>query len=490
MKDIKTKSKMYNTLQEETTPNTTKDTSTSVDNLPIIEQILEKKGYDISTFKYIFLILVIIILEGLHMSFFSLMLIPLKEFYKLTDFEIKLVSGMLFLGVGTGSILSGMITNKFERTYVIKIAIGVIFISNLLLAINNYITFLIFRVTIGFCLGIIVPTGLNMLAECLPIRSRSFVLTCIWFGFTFGQLYLLTSMLVVMPNFEKDKVQTIIIFSSLLPFIILVFHLLMLEDSPRMLILRGNFDKGFIILEKWNDDALDEKTRKKIIVEVTGETTQDADIGLIFRNKFLRTSILLTMLWFFNSVISYGPGLIISLTLKNLGLQSSLDHKEIIIKQIIMCLISSPSNIIGGILSELSFLGRNKATVIGFFFSFCFFTLSTVFPDSFTIYIGLGFASLNIAFNVNTTYSCEVYPTKTRDTALGFLFFATRVGGFLSQFFYLSMYMVNMWLPYYFTIAIIVINIGLIALLPYETYGKPLDFEMEEYPEVKSSNKI
>jgi MFS family permease len=491
MEEAKTKNQKYDSLGEET-PNTTRDTASFPYHLPIIEQILEKKGYDINTFKYIFLILIIIILEGLHMSFFSQMLLPLKEYYSLTDFEIKFVSGMLFLGVGMGSILSGVITSKYERTMVIKTCISVIFVCNLLLAINSYITFLVFRVTIGFCLGVVVPTGINLLAECLPIKSRSFVLTCIWFGFTFGQLYLLTSMLFIMPNFEKEHVSTIILLSSALPFIILICHLLLLEDSPRMLILRGNYEKGFAILEHWNKEKLDDKSRKQIIAEVTGDSCNESsnDITLIFRNKFLKTSILLTMLWFLNSVISYGPGLIISLTLKNLGLQSTLHHRDIIIKQIIMVLISSPSNIIGGLLSELSFLGRNKATMLGFFFAAICFIFCILFPSSFTVNIGLGFACLNIAFNVNTTYSCEVYPTKIRDSALGFLFFATRVGGFLSQFFYLSMYLINMWLPYYFTVAIIIINIGLIALLPYETYGKPLDFDMEEYPEVKTSDKI
>jgi putative MFS transporter len=491
MEAKKTKNQMYDTLPEETTANTTKDISQEINTLPIIEQILEKKGYDINTLKYVFLVFCIIVLEGLHMSFFSTMLIPLREFYQLSDFEIKFVSGMLFLGVGTGSILSGMITNKYERTDVINICLVITFVSNLLLAINSYITFLIFRVTIGFCLGVIVPTALNLLAECLPIRSRSFVLTCVWVAFTVGQLYLLTSMLILMPNFEKDQVQTIIIITSSMPLVILIAHLYLLEDSPRMLIINGRNEEGLRILERWNGEPINEHMRKQIINEVTRDCSKEdgnMDFTLIFKNRYLKTSILLTMLWFFNSVISYGPGLIISLTLKRLGVNptATMEHRDIILNQIVMCLISSPSNIIGGALSEIPSLGRNKATILGFFFSAIFFTLCIVFTSSFTILLGLGFAALNIAFNVNTSYSCEVYPTKTRDTALGFLFFATRVGGFLSQFFYLSMYMINMWLPYYFTIAIIIINIGLLSLLPYETYGKPLDVQFEEEVDEKT----
>jgi hypothetical protein len=76
---------------------------------------------------------------------------------------------------------------------------------------------------------------------------------------------------------------------------------------------------------------------------------------------------------------------------------------------------------------------------------------------------------------VNHTYCLEVYPTRIRDNALGFLFAARRLGGFLSQVIYIPLNNVDKWLPYYFTAGILVINVGLLCFLPYETYNTALD---------------
>jgi len=72
-----------------------------------------------------------------------------------------------------------------------------------------------------------------------------------------------------------------------------------------------------------------------------------------------------------------------------------------------------------------------------------------------------------------------VYPTKIRDQAVGFLFFCTRIGGFSSQILYLYLNGIGIWYPYYFTIGFIIANFVLIYLLPFETYGQPLDVDYD-----------
>jgi AAHS family 4-hydroxybenzoate transporter-like MFS transporter len=476
----------YDTIPEE---QVTASNKTNKD-IPEIDRILEKQGYSIHTLKYILIVFLIISLEGLHMTMFQLMIIPLTNYFQMSDFQIKFVSGILFVGVGAGSFSSGVVTSKYDRSYVINLFLSIIFISNVLIGVTkSFGIFIILRLIIGYSLGLIVPACLNLLAECLPIKNRAFVLTCVWCSFQIGQLYLLTIMLAFMPNFEIEQVQLVILLSSFLALGTMFTSIGFLEDSPRMLILKGKHEEGFRILEQWNGDKLCNSNKNKIIAELSHDPSveQTKDITLLFKKKMGKLTILLTMVWFFDSVMSYGTGVVTVLTMKSLGVEHSMTNREIIINQMIMTLIAFPSNILGGYLSELSFLGRNKTTNVGFFFAVIFVGLAILFPAYFTLFIGLFFAFTSIAFNVNTTYSCEVYPTKIRDVAMGFLFFSTRVGGFLSQFFYLSMSNINKWLPYYFTILVVLINMIFVYMMPYETYGKPLDIDLDsEEKEVKT----
>jgi len=49
----------------------------------------------------------------------------------------------------------------------------------------------------------------------------------------------------------------------------------------------------------------------------------------------------------------------------------------------------------------------------------------------------------------------------------------------------MTMNNINIWLPYYFTIFLILISMALIYLMPYDTYGKPLDIDVGSDDELK-----
>ena len=80
-----------------------------------------------------------------------------------------------------------------------------------------------------------------------------------------------------------------------------------------------------------------------------------------------------------------------------------------------------------------------------------------------------------IAFNIIGTYTCEIYPTKIRDMANGFLFFNARLCGVISQFIGVRLDYLGLFFPYYI-IGISAISGGILVYsLPYETMGKSLD---------------
>jgi len=270
-----------------------------------------------------------------------------------------------------------------------------------------------------------------------------------------GSFFVQIIMLNVMPNFETNKVKLTLLLSSLFPFLALLLGLCMIEDSPRNLILRNKEKEALLILEKYSLVPLSSEEIKNIINDVKDGANKELsnDIKEIFNKKFMFLTIVLSFAWFLNSCVFYGTNLVSTLTMKIIGQESNLSNTQIIIDQIIVNFIGLPSNVIGGILSEISFLGRKKSILLALIISLVLMFLLILIPKNFTIYFGLYLAFMTIAFNITITYSCEVFPTKIRDQAMGFLYFATRIGGFLSQIVYLYFQGFGIWYPYYFSVS-------------------------------------
>lgn len=290
-----------------------------------------------------------------------------------------------------------------------------------------------------------------------------------------------------MPNLEVSKLGLTIGLSSSLSFLTLILMFFFLKDSPRNLILMNKDKEAVEQIEVLVNRKLRDEEIERLIKEVHNVNSEvGSSIFDIFEKKFLYLTILLTFIWFINSVVTYGPYLVYTLTMKALNNQSEKSHRQIIINQIIVSSINIPASLFGGILSELPFLGRNKATSLTMFLAFITMIFLIYVPSRFAMLFGIFQAFIGVAFNTNTTYSCEVYPTKIRDHAVGYLFFSTRIGGFISQILYILFNSMGVWYPYYFTGGFIALNIILVILLPYETFGHPLDFDFNSQ---KSKNE-
>ena len=96
-------------------------------NKNVIDQIINKYSYGWITLKVYSLVGLILCVEGIHMTFFSVILIPMKKYFFMNDFQTYIVTSLFFLGVGIGSFLAGFLTEKFSRLRIINL-------SNLIIA--------------------------------------------------------------------------------------------------------------------------------------------------------------------------------------------------------------------------------------------------------------------------------------------------------------------------------------------------------------------
>jgi hypothetical protein len=302
----------------------------------------------------------------------------------------------------------------------------------------------------------------------------------VWISYGLSNLFILFTMLIVMPNLETNKVKPTLFIISLLPLIILIINGIFLEDSPRNLILQRQNEKAFEILEEYNGEKLNETEKNTIINEVFSEENKcNPELKEIFTPRLRKTSILLALAWFFCEIYLGGCILILSLTLKKLmGTNEHLiTNRDITIGQIIVVAFNTPCQLVA-ILTEFKTFGRNKTNMILMAIGLVFVLFACFFPQNFSVLIGLFCFFSGASYNILSSYSCEVYPTRLRDQAMGFMYGCTMLGGALAQLFYIQLNNLYVFAPYYFTAGLMVIYILLIYLLPFETYGVPLDVDI------------
>lgn len=448
---------------------------------PMIDQILDKYGYGWIIWKNIILTGLILLSEGMEFTLFSSMIIPLTSLFNLSEFTLEVIASIQFVTIGLGSLSVNFLTIRFLRPITINCSLLVLLISHILMSsFDNLIAFVIFRLIIGYALGVAVPMSINLLTEYLPLRFRASVLVSVWFFYSIGQIGLLVLILLLMPNYEKTQVRSVLLYSTLFIAISLIFTFFVVEDSPRNLILKQKEEEAFKILEKVNEKPLNDEMKKMIVREVSRGVNEATGSSLkdIFDKKFLKTTLLLSAIWIINSLLFYGTLIILPLTLKTLGLtDKNTTNQELIVKQITIAVLGSLSLFISGWVTEIPIFGRKNTTILAYVFSLIFAILICALPAHFSVFIGICWAFVGVSFNVSTAYSCEIYPTKIRDTAIGFLFALTRFGGFISQYLFLGLNSLGVMIPYYICVGVLVFSIVIVFLLPYETYGTPLDYD-------------
>lgn len=431
-----------------------------------------------------------IIADGIEMTLMGLFVIPITKYYSLNEFEIQVISSILFLGVALGSYVSSYMVHFLFRKKTLHYGYILLLSSHIILSFSfHYYLFAIARFLIGVALGIIIPVSLNLLSEFLPGNSRALVLTGIWAFFSLGQGLQASIMLIGMPNLETSKMKYVLF--SLTIFILIAF---VLNDkfgieSPKHLILKEQYEEGFKVLNEMllskNEEELTYDEKEAIIQENKSLSNclskSKIDIENLFSEHMYTTTLFTILLMFILSFLFYGILLISTLTMRKLNIYetNNTNYSQIIINQIIVAFCSMPGNIIGGILCEIKKIGRRKTICLGFIIStLCSFSI-IIFRSQYTILYSMYLFFVNISFNVCLTYVVEIYPTQLRDTSSGFLFACLRISGFFSQYLYLAFHIWHYMLPYYFSGIISALAIVITIKLPYDPSNQEFDCKFE-----------
>jgi putative MFS transporter len=446
-----------------------------------IQEIYEQYGYGLTTIKFLFIGGCVIGSYGVHLSLFGLLEKPFKIAYNLsTDLEEGLASSALFLGLAIGSFVLSLVKQaKYFRKAILISFCFLLTLCQVLMALIFYpIPFIIFRFIAGACIGVIVPVSYTLLTEYLPLKRRSFMLNVLWVSYTVARSIILITMLIYMPDLQVEQTQTVLLLNLIVPGVTLIACIFLVKDSPRNLILINRSEDAFVILDGMLGRSLSEEERRNVYDDVKTGMNQELEGSVcdMFSLKLLRSSISMIVVWSIHGFVFYGTFLTSSQTIIDLG-HKDTSNRDALIGQFIICASLSPPVFVVGILTEIKAIGRKKTYLISYIISAIGILLATIFTSQFAILYAIGSSFMGAGMNLGNSYASEVYPTKIRGSAISFLYFISRIFVALSQVAYLWIYKGGILLPYYISVGLIIILLIGIALLPYETYNKPLDID-------------
>ncbi|XP_053169837.1 putative transporter SVOPL [Scomber japonicus] len=422
------------------------------------------------------------IVEAMEIMLLAVVSPEIRCEWRLDDWQVGLVSTIVFLGFMVCGVLGGYLADRYGRW---KVVFGGFvwsaYFSLLTSFAPSYSWFIFLRSMVG-CGVAGVSQGFVLKTEFIPAKHRAFLLplaTVFWM--TGSMLIIVLGMLVVPTMGWRWMIRL-----SVTPSIILIFLFKFIPESARYNVSAGNVQAAVDTLNriaKMNRSSLPPGRLMEPPV------TERGSWRTLLSPAFRKTSFLLWYSWFVASFSYYGSVLSSSELLeKNLLCMTDQirrpheagrcycipfglsDYQTLLIS----CLgevALVPLNI-----GMLSLVGRRKSLMLLQLLSAILFLMINICTTmfGFTVLLFLLRSLVSMNFNVVYIYTAEVYPTAARSLGMGFCTSFSRIGGMIAPFIaqvLMSQSVILALSP--FSVSCVICAAGSF-LLPIETKGRAL----------------
>ncbi|XP_072309675.1 putative transporter SVOPL [Eucyclogobius newberryi] len=427
------------------------------------------------------------IVEAMEIMLLAVVSPEIRCEWRLKDWQVALVSMIVFLGFMVCGVLGGYLADRYGRWKVVFAGfVWSAYFSLLTSFAPTYGWFIFLRSMVG-CGVAGVSQGFVLKTEFIPAKYRAFLLPLATIFWMLGSMLIIILGMLVVPTLGWRWMIRI----SVAPSVLLIFLFNFIPESARYHVSAGNIPAALKTLQKiakMNRASLPQGQL------VEPPSTERGNWRILFNPTFRRTSLLLWYTWFVASFAYYGSVLSSSELLeKNLLCVTNPDHEQQIKHRledgICYCipfgyndyqtlLISSlgevalvPLNI-----GLLNIFGRKMSLTVLQLLAAIFFMLLNVCTTmfGFTVLFFLLRSLVSMNFNVVYIYTAEVYPTAARSLGMGFCTSFSRIGGMIAPFIaqvLMSRSVITALCP--FAVACLVCALGNF-LLPIETRGRAL----------------
>ncbi|XP_071359133.1 putative transporter SVOPL isoform X1 [Trachinotus anak] len=427
------------------------------------------------------------IVEAMEIMLLAVVSPEIRCEWRLENWQVALVSTMVFLGFMLCGAVSGYVADRYGRW---KVVFGGFvwsaYFSLLTSFAPSYGWFIFLRSMVG-CGVAGVSQGFVLKTEFIPAKHRAYLLPLATIFWMMGSMLIIILGMLVVPVLGWRWMIRI----SVTPSVLLIFLFKFIPESARYHVSAGNIQAAVKTLQriaKMNRAALPPGQ----LVEPAEK--ERGNWRILLSSSFRRTSLLLWYSWFVASFAYYGSVLSSSELLeKNLLCVTDADQEHQVKHRqedgLCYCIpfgLRDYQTLLISCLGEvalvpvniclLNVFGRKISLMILQLLAAILFMMVNICTTmfGFTVLLFLLRSLVSMNFNVVYIYTAEVYPTVARSLGMGFCTSFSRIGGMIAPFIaqvLMSQSVILALTP--FAVACVVCALGNF-LLPIETKGRAL----------------
>ncbi|XP_060886348.1 putative transporter SVOPL isoform X2 [Labrus mixtus] len=427
------------------------------------------------------------IVEAMEIMLLAVVSPEIRCEWRLEDWQVALVSMMVFLGFMVCGVLSGYVADRYGRW---KVVFGGFvwsaYFSLLTSFAPSYGWFIFLRSMVG-CGIAGASQGFILKTEFIPAKHRAYLLPLASIFWMLGSMLIIVLGMSVVPTLGWRWMIRI----SVTPSIILIFLFKFIPESARYNVSAGKVQAAMDSLQKIADMNGTSLPAGRLMEPPVSER---GSWRILLSSVYRRTTLLLWFSWFVASFGYYGSVLSSSelleknlLCVKDADIEHQVKHRHV--DGLCYCIpfgLNDYQTLLISCLGEvaliplniclLNVVGRRLSMTIMQMLAAIFFLMLNICTTmyGFTVLLFLLRSLVSMNFNVVYIYTAEVYPTAARSLGLGFCTSFSRIGGMIAPFIaqvLMSQSVILALCP--FAVACAVCALGNF-LLPIETKGRAL----------------
>ncbi|CEO95288.1 hypothetical protein PBRA_004054 [Plasmodiophora brassicae] len=414
-------------------------------------------------------------MEALLLSF---LLQDIKSEWNLEKGVDGLLGAVVFLGVFIGSLMSGLISDKFGRWYGFVITASMTTVFGLLSATAPSITMLcVWRFFVGVGLGG-GHTSFTLFTEFLPSENRGKMLLLNQAFWSCGAVLEVVLAWNILPHYGW---RTLLIVSAVPGIVVLALSAWM-PESPRYLAVQGRLTDARDLISRVsrvNGSSLHLQSWTLAPVPHSHHTTISEKVSVLYSAALWPTTSRLWALWFSSSLLYYG---VIFLSPRFFTNDTPQDYY---ISLLIASLAEFPALLVPYTVIDVWGRRRTLATLYAVCAVACLVLTLQLRSTLDVAIVFMARGGVSAAFISLYVVTAESYPTSLRSTGFGVASCVARMAG-ISTSFLSEDASVSLALMAFATTAAIASYVSM--HLPNETANKALPSELATLPEALDSS--
>ncbi len=185
----------------------------------------------------VFLGFCVIALDGFDIAIMGFIAPSLQQEWGVAHYELGFIISAALVGLALGAMLSGPLADRLGRKKIIVNSVFFFGFWTIATAFSQHVEQMVFfRFMTGLGLGAAMPNISTLVSEYAPERRRSFLITLIFCGFTFGAAVGGFTASWLIPRYGWHSLMAL---GGILPLLFAPVLIIWLPESVRFLVIKG-----------------------------------------------------------------------------------------------------------------------------------------------------------------------------------------------------------------------------------------------------------